>query len=145
MEIKKLQADFKWLKSNVENEALMGSGDREEKPVTDEQVASHMLKVQDQDKDLLRQGLNKVNEATKVADVIVQQLDEQTEQLQRINKKSLRFAVGHKACRENFIRVSKKDDARQSYRDSFTGSCTWNCRYRYLCNNKSRPTIIRCT
>ena len=88
MEIKKLQADFKWLKSNVENEALMGSSDREEKPVTDEQVASHMLKVQDQDKDLLRQGLNKVNEATKVADVIVQQLDEQTEQLQRINKKA---------------------------------------------------------
>ena len=142
MEIKKLQADFKWLKSNVENEALMGSSDREEKPVTDEQVASHMLKVQDQDKDLLRQGLNKVNEATKVADVIVQQLDEQTEQLQRINKKASGLQSDIKRARENFVCVSTKDDARQSYGDSFTGSCTWNCRYSYLCNNKSRPRVI---
>ena len=56
--------------------------------MTDEQIANHMLKVQNQDKDLLKQGLNKVNEAVKVGEVISGQLEDQTEQLQRINKKA---------------------------------------------------------
>ena len=86
-EIKKLKDDFKWAKTHVEKEDLLGK-ESNQKPVTDEQIANHMLKVQNQDKDLLKQGLNKVNEAVKVGEVISGQLEDQTEQLQRINKKA---------------------------------------------------------
>lgn len=87
-DIKKLQAEFKWVKTNFESESLLEGESTNSKPVTDEQVANHMLKVQDQDKDLLKSGLNKINEAVQVAEITSNALEDQTEQLQRINKKA---------------------------------------------------------
>ena len=75
-------------KTQIESESLLGGESTNNKPVTDEQVANHMLKVQDQDKDLLKSGLNKINEAVQVAEITSNALEDQTEQLQRINKKA---------------------------------------------------------